>query len=248
MKLLTSFFLAGAILAQAEVKVSVGDISDRRTTGQFFSGLEVDLKLSGPELAECKGLRVVVKEAKDDTGKAIPVEEDRFNDGGFAEPQKAMGGGFGEQKGDQFQAKIQMKNPARSAKTLTLDATVELLLPGKDPASTLVLTVAKEAGKPLVNEALKASGATITLNAAKGTSATYSISDPNKKVVGVEFCNAAGKPLETRGRMSSGFGGKKEVTVNLDANAPADMVAKVYLLTEKSVVAVPVKLAGVALP
>ena len=63
MKTTTALFLAIAFAAtlHAEVKVTPGDISDKRTTGKFFSGLDVELKVSGPELADCKGMRVVVK-------------------------------------------------------------------------------------------------------------------------------------------------------------------------------------------
>lgn len=244
---LFALFLATMISARAEVKVTVGDISDRRTTGKFFAGLEIELKISGPETAECKGLRVVVKEAKDDTGKAVAPEEDRFNDGGFAEPQSAMGG-FDDHKGGDLQAKLEFENPARSAKSLTIDATVELLVPSKDAASVISVGVAKEAGKPLAQEALKTAGATITLKPVKGDDLEYTISDPNKKVASVEFCSADGKPLETSGRMSSGFAGKKDVTVTLRDKAPADVIAKVYLITEKAVVKVPLKLNAVALP
>ena len=108
--------------------------------------------------------------------------------------------------------------------------------------------VAKEAGKALANEALKAAGATITLKAAKGEEVGYTISDPNKKVASVEFFSTDGKALESNGRMSSGFLGKKDVTVSLREKAPAGVTAKIYLVTDKSVVTVPVKLPGVVLP
>lgn len=247
MKLLAALFLATSLSAFAEVKVTVGEISDKRTTGQFFSGLEIALKVSGPELAECKGMRVVVKDAKDDAGKAVKPEEDRFNEGGFDAPQKAFGGGFGEQKKDEFQLKMNFENPLRSAKTITIDGAVELLIPAKDPAGVVSAVIAKEAGKALENEALKGAGVAITMKAAKGNDVGYTISDPNKKVASVEFFSGD-KALESNGRMSSGFGGKKDVTITLRDKAPADVTAKIYLVTSKSVVTVPVKLQAVALP
>jgi hypothetical protein len=247
MKTLTAFILSTVLVAHAEVKVTVGDITDNRTTGQFFAGLTLELKATGPELGECKGLRVVVKEAKDDAGKVIKQREDKFNEGGFAPPKKAFGG-FDEKKANEYELKLELENPARSAKTLDLDAVVELLMPAKDPAAIITAEVAKEAGKPLANEALKTAGAVITLQPAKGDDLGYSISDPNKKIASVEFCAADGKPLETNGRMSSGFGGRKEITISLRDKPPANVVAKIYLLTDKSVVSVPVKLPGVTLP
>jgi hypothetical protein len=247
MKFITSLFLATAIFAHAEVKVTLGEVSDRRTTGQFMQGLEIQLKLSGPELAECKGVRVVVKDAKDNAGKDVPVEKDPFTNGGFAALEKAFGS-FGNNKGDEFEVKLKLKNPARAAESLAINGAVEFLMPSKDPASTLTVDVAKEAGKPLANEALKAGGVTITLNAPKADEMTYKIADPNKKVSSVEFCSADGKALETNGWSSSGFGGAKDVTIRLRDKAPAGVVAKVYVLTEKSVVSVPLKLEKLVLP
>ncbi|MEQ1852679.1 MAG: hypothetical protein ABMA01_13945, partial [Chthoniobacteraceae bacterium] len=113
----TALFLAH--VAFAEVKLTVGDISDRRTTGKFFAGLEIELKLSGPELAEAKGIRTLIKGATDDAGNALPKKEDRFGSDGFEELQKAFGGGFGrEKKADEFQVKLEFGNPPRAAKSI----------------------------------------------------------------------------------------------------------------------------------
>ncbi len=253
MKLLATLVLATSISAFAEVKVEVGDISDKRTTGQFFAGLEIALKISGPELAECKALRVVVKGAKDDAGKAVEVEEDRFNEGGFQPPQKGFGsggfgGGSGEKKKDEFELKMEFKNPARSAKSITVDGAVELLVPSKDPTATVTADVAKEAGKALDNAALKAAGVSITLKEVKGSDVGYIITDPNKKVAAVEFCSPDGKTLESNGRSTNGFAGKKDVGISLKDAAPAGVTAKIYLLTAKSVVSVPLKTLPMTLP
>ncbi len=249
MKLIAPFLFATALLAHAEVKVTVGDISDKRTSGRSgFSGLDIELKIGGPELADCKGLRVVVKEAKDDAGKAVKAQTNTFNEGGFESPQKAFGGGFGGDKKDEFQSKVELENPARSAKSLSLDAAVELLIPSKDPTAVVSVDIAKEAGKVVAGDALKAAGVTITFKAPKDSEVGYTISDPGKKVASVEFCAPDGKPLETSGHMTSGFSGKKDVTVSLREEGGAKAVAKIYLVTAKSVVVVPVKLPSVTLP
>jgi hypothetical protein len=250
MKLITTLFLASALLAQAAVNVTVGDISDKRTTGKFFQGLEVELKVSGPEMANCKGLRVVLKEAKDNTGKAIPEKEGVFNDGRFNEPQKAFGGfGNGKKKEfDEYQLKLELENPDRSAKSFSLDAAVELLIPSQDPNSVITVDVAKVADQPLAQEALKATGATITFKAPTSDRASYTITDPKGKIASIEFCSPDGKALETNGRMSSNFSGSKSININLREKAPAGMVAKIYLITDKSIVSAPVKLPGVPLP
>lgn len=247
MKLLTSLLLIVSAVAHAEVKVSLGEISDKRTTGTFFKGLEVELKLSGPEVVECKAMRVALKEAKDDAGNVLK-QQNQFGDGGFENPRKGSMRSFDQDPKDTLRAKLELENPARHAKTVALDGVVDMLVPSKDPAALIAVDVAKAAGKPVQNEALKAAGVTLNFKAPKGTGASYAISDPQKKVAAVEFCSADGKPLESTGNMSSGFGDKLDVTINLENAPPAGMIAKVYLVTDKSVVRVPVKLPAVPLP
>ena len=249
--------------ALAEVKVSVGDINDKRGTGNFFTGLEIEIKLSGPELAEAKGIRTKVKSATDDAGKALTKSEDRFGGkDGFEELQKAFGGGFNsDKKAGEFQVKLEFKNPPRAAKAIkSLEGSIELLIPSKDPAAVITASVAKDAGKPLENAALKAAGVQFSLrkHGVKDTGGLggelgeselgYEIKDPNSKIASVEFFDASGKPLESNGRMSSGFGGAKTVTITFNSKPPADAVAKIYVVTDKSVVTVPLALKDIALP
>ncbi len=266
-----TLFLAAsaAVLAHsafAEVKVTVGDINDKRTTGKFFAGLEIELKLSGPELAEAKGIRTTVKDAADDTGKPLAKAENRFGGDGFEELQKAFGGGFSDdKKADEFQVKLEFANPPRAAKAIkALNGSIELLIPAKDPAAVITASVAKDADKPLENAVLKAAGVEITLrkpgkeekkDAGFGFGGSlgendlgYVIKDAKGKVASVEFCDAAGKKLESNGRMSSGFAGSKTVTITFNAKPPADAVAKIYVVTDKSVVTVPIALKDIPLP
>lgn len=240
--------LAATATAFAEVKVTPGDIADNRGKGKFSRpGLSVELKIAGPELADCKGLRVVLKAARDDAGKAIAEQPGFMNDGGFQSLQSAFGN-FDNNKKDEFQAQIDLENPARSAKSLTLDASVELLVPAKDPTAVITVDLAKEAGKALAAKPLAAAGVSLTFKAPSGSELSYSINDSKKKIGAIEFCSADGKPLETSGRMTSGFGENKDVSISLRGSAPAGAIAKVYLLTDKSVVTVPIKLNNVALP
>src|SRR4029450_2736715 len=64
----------------------------------------------------------------------------------------------------------------------------------------------------------------------------------------MELCFANGKTLDTAGHMSTGFGSEMNVTISLENLPQAGMIAKVYLLTDKSVIRVPVKLPAVPLP
>lgn len=73
------------------------------------------------------------------------------------------------------------------------------------------------------------------------------IKDPKNKVALVEFRSADGKALEIHGSGSMGFGGCKDVSVNV-TKVPDGVVAKIYLLTAKSLVVVPFKLDAIKLP
>jgi hypothetical protein len=249
MKLTTALILAATAIIHAEVTVTVGDIEDKRTNSKSFGGgaAEVKLKVAGPELAECKGLRVSVKDVADDTGKAIKQQKRFGNDGGFEKPEKPFGG-FGEKKENEFEVKLELENPARAAKTLKITGSVDVLMPSKDPASVITASPAKDHSKPLASPALKAAGAEITLDEPKGEDLGYKIKDPNNKVASVEFCSADGKALETQGWSRSGFGGAKNVSISFKDKPPKDAIAKVYLVTDKSVMVVPLKLDAVPLP
>lgn len=251
MRLLPALLLAACACAHGEVKVSIGEISDRRTTGKFFKGLELTLKLSGPELAEAKGMRATIKDAADDTGKALQPNERAGDNSAFQPLKKPFGSGFGgdKAKADEFELKLEFENPARAAKTLkAINGAVELLMPARDPQSVITAHPVKDAGKALANPALQAAGVEITFTAPKGNEFGYSLKDAGNKIAAVEFCSPDGKPLETQGRMTSRFNkGPQQVSVTLES-APADAIAKIYLLTDKSVLNVPIALNSVPLP
>jgi len=246
MRRILPLFLAAAGLAHAEVAVTVGEVSDKRTTGEFFAGLEIKLRLSGPELAEVRGLRVKVASASDDTGKNL-VEEKKHRMGGdeFKPLEEPFGPG-GKKKGE-YEVSIDLANPLRTAKTVKLAGTLEIMSPKADAASVVTANVAKAAGTPFDAPALKAAGVELTFKAPKGDELSYKIKDPQSKVAAVEFCDAAGKPLKTNGSSSMGFAGSKDVSVNV-ADPPQGVVAKIYLLTARSVLSVPFKFDAIKLP
>ena len=68
MNLRSLFIIAAALLYSAtahaaDIRISVGEVKDSRTTGQFFSELELKLKLTGDDVPAIRG----VKEAKGST-------------------------------------------------------------------------------------------------------------------------------------------------------------------------------------
>lgn len=121
------WFAALALPAQ-DLRVSAGTIDDRRTTGQFFGGLEVELKLTGDDLADAKAARLLLTKAVDETGRDLLPE--KRDDPDF---QKSFGGSLPD-------LKASLKNPARNAGALKeISGEVQLFIPGRDPASTVVV-------------------------------------------------------------------------------------------------------------
>jgi hypothetical protein len=185
------------------------------------------------------------------------------------EPLRKPFGGFEKKDADAFELKLELDNPMRAAKTVkSITGVVELLVPKNDPKSVITASPAKDGGKPLESPVLKALGAEITLltKATSGAAKSggifgfgggggvgddelgYKLNDPKGVVAAVEFCSADGKVLETGGRMSSGGVGNKSYTISFRDKPPADAVAKIYLLTEKSLVKIPLNLSAVPLP
>jgi hypothetical protein len=104
-----------------DVRVKVGDITDKRTTGQFFAECEIELQVIGDTVAESAGLRAIrIKTAVDDTGRDLLKEEEESPS--FDEINT-------EQK-TSIEKTVKLKNPARSAKFIKLiEGEVELFQP-----------------------------------------------------------------------------------------------------------------------
>ncbi|MCB9029914.1 MAG: hypothetical protein H6619_02600 [Deltaproteobacteria bacterium] len=148
-----TMFLALSLLVPSfcsAITPSVGDIKDTRTTGQFFAGLEVEVKLVGDELSDIKGVNTKVKEAQDDTGRDI------------IDPQKQKEGFEPFNQGGWQQNKITLsfKNPSRKATTLAkLNGELDLFMPSKDPnAQIKIPNITAQSGKLLTAKALTDAG------------------------------------------------------------------------------------------
>ncbi len=73
---------ANAIAQTTNVHVMVSEVSDRRTTGQFFAGSEIKLKLVGDALGDIRGVRrIQITKAVDDTGRNL-VTDDKISSAG----------------------------------------------------------------------------------------------------------------------------------------------------------------------
>jgi hypothetical protein len=134
------------LAAGQSLRVTAGTIEDRRTTGKFFGGLEIELKLTGDDLADAKAARVLLKKAVDESGRDLLPE--KRSDEDF---QKSSGSGAPD-------LKVNLKNPARGAGAIKeVSGDVELYAPSRDPAATvLVDRLTSRIDKSIDSAALKA--------------------------------------------------------------------------------------------
>jgi hypothetical protein len=264
--------------AEAQVQTQLGDVKDSRTTGQFFAGLEVEIKLLGDPLADALFMKTAVKTAVDDTGRDLVDYEKEKN-----EFEKLNTSG-----GQNTKVTLKLKNPARKAGAIKeLSGEVELFVPKNDPDSVMKLEgFQKLGGKPIVSPALSTAGIEITTftkeqsdaikakkaeDAKKASKAnlgeaiseafgemfgmgggpndiTVQMKDPNQKLVGMEFQDANGRKINSNG--SSGWSNKDKQmkTYHFDSKLPETTRLVIYLSTPKSVVKVPFALTNVFLP
>lgn len=115
---------ATGLVAQ-DLRVGPGTIEDRRTTGRFFAGLEIDLKLTGDDLSDAKSARILLQKAVDETGRNLLPD-------GKPDPDfKSI---------NSSEMKLSLKNPARGASAVKeISGRIELFVPARDPAATVTV-------------------------------------------------------------------------------------------------------------
>jgi hypothetical protein len=289
MKLVVPLVMLGVLMsgsvgpADAEVQVMVGEISDRRTTGEFFSGLQVQLKILGDILADAKFIRLVVEAALDETGRNLVDEENREPD--FKE--------FDSSSPGQVEITLSLKNPARQAMAIQeLSGSVELFIPQKDAgASVTVKNIQKHTGVPIAAPALKAAGLDVTmltkeqyeahqkaeekklkeevksqtedwveasaeslvavfgemfggLTGMSENSLAFLITDPQSRLIRVEFQDENGQVIRTSWRTKMG----QIQMYEFDEQLPTTASVTLYVATPKSLIKVPFKLTSIPLP
>ena len=277
---LAALLLAVEAASGADIRVSPGIVSDRRSTGEHFNGLQVELKISGDDVAKAKAVKLKITKAVDDTGRDLLKQDDfsRFNS---INPDRAK-------------VDINLKNPARKAQTFDVDATLSVLMPQADPDSVVLIeNHVALSGKPLENPALAKAGVELRLftkadfeklraeakaqrdaerkaksggglgGLVKGAvgglientladafsgftegDLSFLVKDPSFRITQFEFSDAAGKEISPR--MSSQSGSARSFSFN--GPLPADAKIRIFLSTEKSLVAIPVSLKAVELP
>lgn len=152
MKTIVAFLLLSVSSHAVDLRVSVGDLEDRRSTGEHFNRLEVKLKLTGDDLSKSEAVKVDVSKAVDDTGRDLLKTDDSF----FREEFKPIE----SSNPNRFEISLDLKNPARKASILAeLSGTLSVLMPEADPAAIVTLEdYPTLSAKPITNAALKNAG------------------------------------------------------------------------------------------
>jgi len=250
------------LAAGQDLRVTAGTIEDRRTTGKFFGGLEIELKLTGDDLADAKAARVLLKKAVDESGRDLLPE--KRGDEDFQKSSGSSGPNL----------KVNLKNPARGAGAIKeVSGDVELYAPSRDPAATVVVErLTSRMDKPVVSPALKAQKIAVRLvspnvyradakkreaemdaglvkafsgmmNDVGDNDVILQIEDEGGKLQDVEVVGKSGV-IDTRGSMSSG--GLK--ILQYSEKLPADAKLRFLLKTKKSLLKTPFTLTNVPLP
>ncbi len=282
--------------ATDKVGVLAGEIKDSRTTGSFFAGMDVELKIVGDALVDAKGIRVSVDAAVDDTGRDLTnekTEKSEFTEIDMSDKTATT-------------AKIALRNPVRQATAIQeLSGSIELFIPRRDVESVATITnLSRSLGVPISASALKGAGIDLVIwnkdqfearkkteeeklkkaleakrkTAGEGASEedlgeslagglqkmfgslfsgfgrmeenslAFQITDPQSRLVNIEFEDERGKPIGTNGRMTMGGGKEKTSIYEFSEKLPATARVRVYVLTPKATIKVPFKLTGLPLP
>jgi hypothetical protein len=139
---------------EMNIKAMVNEVSDSRTTGQFFARAEVKLNLLGEGLSQARGIRHVnLVKAVDDTGKNLIKQEN-------AEKTASVRSFKRLEQRDRIDHTIELLNPSRKAASIKeITGSIDLLLPSRDPQSVFsIKNVLALGGKPLSASQLRSNG------------------------------------------------------------------------------------------
>ena len=133
------------------INVSVGDVSDNRSTGSFGSECKLELKFTGDAASDAAAIRQVrVKTAIDDQGRDLSRNDSQETSHSFNSGQR----------NGVLKTELRLRNPSRNANTIKLlEGEIELFSPTTANGGVLtVKDILKHPAEPVQNEALKKYG------------------------------------------------------------------------------------------
>jgi hypothetical protein len=150
----------------ASVGVTLAEINDHRA--ESFARVRLSFVVPDLVASEVRGQRVLLKEAKDDSGASLVPEG--AADAKMEENRGALAIGAGKEP---VTFDVELKSPARSSKSLRIvTGEVELYAPGRDPGSAVTIPkFASQDGRPLSAPVLSANGIVITILGKNGLAA-----------------------------------------------------------------------------
>jgi hypothetical protein len=274
------FCLITALANAGDITVSVIEVRDSRTTGQFFAGLDLKVRAMGDLIADAKGLRIDVTKAVDDTGRDL-LKKDDAKRTEFAKTNENNAG--------QAEVEIKLKNPSRKASVIKeLSGDITVFVPGKDPnALATIEAFMTMTGRPVTNKALKAARVELSVMTRKQfdefkeqqkkevkakegemvkefgeamakalgslfggmmeigeNSVILNITDPDSRVIEIEFIDAAGTPVRSGSSMKTG-----DLRVfEFDQPMPQNAKLKISMITPSAVTKSSFKISDIALP
>jgi hypothetical protein len=279
--ILTSLFICPLHAGDAPkptVNVSVGDVTDNRTTGSFFSECKLELKFTGDAANDAASVRKVrVKKAVDDLGRDLSRNDQQESFGSFGSSQRN-----GVLKTD-----LRLRNPSRNASVIKLvDGEVEFFSPTSANGGILTIKdILKHPAEPVQNEVLKKYGIEVMyltkeayeikkkqfeeqqrseaggkigegfgelfkgmfggmmFSDTKNSVKLY-VKDPEKRVIDVEFQDAAGQALKS----GSSWSMSELRQIEFKAPAPADTQLRIHLATPAALQTFAFKVENIALP
>ncbi len=230
--------------------------------GKESSIISIELRYSGPEVANAKAIQTILTSATDDAGNPLQARTFYHDADGTYKALEKPFGKDAQNEPDTFELSLAFEGPVANKSIKSLTGNIKLFVPSKDPNSVVTVSFEKDAGKPLKNAELTAAGVEITLVKPSTTPSysgkmngvdcklydlTYQIKDPNNKVVAVDFVDAKGEKLKTTSRSSSENKNLKTKSLHFDSAPPKDATVKIYLLTDKSLVTAPFEFKDIAL-
>jgi hypothetical protein len=271
-KLILLIFTLQLIISAQDIKIKVGEVKDSRTTGEFFAGLEIELKFFGDDLDNAKSMRCIITKAIDETERNLIKEEEepQFTDADKDNPGR-------------MDITIKLKNPSRKSLTVKeLAGEVEMYIPKNDPNAIVTLkNFTSQPGKSVVHNGLKENNIKLSIlttdqyesikkkqkseadtsgilgqmvsalsNLFGGfsepgkNSIILQLTDPEARIINFDFMDQSGKIINSQGSTSSG-----DIHVyDFEKLMPKNAQLKLYLKTSSSIKKVPFILKDIDLP
>jgi hypothetical protein len=229
------------LLAQPDVRVLAGDVTDARFSGGHRTGgLSLKVKVRGDGMDGVQALRFLLADARDDLGNELL-------------PMKREAPEFHDVRGDGAEQQLSFRNPPRDASSFRVSGEVELFVPARDPNAVVKVSRAfARPGRPLSSPGLAAANVELTLlpraeQAPEVVSLRGRTADFDR-LRSIRILRADGSEIRvsSRGRVSDGV--EAVTTLETVEPVPKDASLLFTILTAKALLPVTFDLKEIPLP